>query len=98
MHYSEGNIRSTFQSLETVLQTFSSLTMMMESTYFAITNSFRALITVAASVDRLRSTLGQILSTFAIIRLLKWIHKKILYIFGNSMILVHEKFHLEPNC
>ncbi|KAL2724909.1 peroxisomal membrane protein PEX13 isoform X1 [Vespula maculifrons] len=80
--YAEDSTRSTFQMLETVLQTFSSVTMLLESTYFAITNCFKAILSVADSVGRLRSTISQLLSTFALIRFLKWIYRKITYTIG----------------
>ncbi|CAL7950158.1 unnamed protein product [Xylocopa violacea] len=54
--YVEENTRPTFQLIETVLQTFSSMTMLLESTYFALTNSFRAILSVAESIGKLRST------------------------------------------
>lgn len=81
--YAEDSTRSTFQMLETILQTFSSVTMLLESTYFAITNCFKAILSVADSVGRLRSTISQLLSTFALIRFLKWIYRKISYTIGK---------------
>ncbi|KAF3424911.1 hypothetical protein E2986_07002 [Frieseomelitta varia] len=75
--YVEENTRSTFQSFEAVLHTFSSMTMLLESTYFALTNSFRAILNVAESIGKLRSILNQLFSTFALIRFLKWLYRKI---------------------
>ncbi|XP_076233651.1 peroxisomal biogenesis factor 13 [Calliopsis andreniformis] len=75
--YVEDSTRPTFQLIETVLQTFSSMTMLLESTYFALTNSFKAILSVAENIGRLRSTLGQLFSTFALIRFLKWLYRKI---------------------
>ncbi|KYM82864.1 Peroxisomal membrane protein PEX13 [Atta colombica] len=80
--YAEESTRSTFRVVETVLHTFSSITMLLESTYFALTNSFRAILSVADNIGRLRSTIGQLLSTFALIRVMKWIYKKILFTLG----------------
>lgn len=82
LQYAEESTRSTFRVIETVLQTFSSLTMLLESTYFAMTNSFRAILSVAENIARLKSTLGQLLSTFALIRFLKWLYKKVMGIAG----------------
>ncbi|XP_076282048.1 peroxisomal biogenesis factor 13 [Lasioglossum baleicum] len=76
--YFEESTRPTFQLIETVLQTFSSMTMLLESTYFTLTNSFRAIISVAENVGKLRSTIGQLFHTFAFIRFLKWLYKKII--------------------
>lgn len=75
--FAEESTRSTFRVVETVLQTFSSMTMLLESTYFALTNSFRAILSVAENIGRLRSTLGQLFSTFALIRFMKWLYRKI---------------------
>ena len=51
--------------------------MLLESTYFALTNSFKAILSVAENVRKLHSTLGQLFSTFALIRFLKWLYRKI---------------------
>ncbi|KMQ90175.1 peroxisomal membrane protein pex13 [Lasius niger] len=80
--YAEESTRSTFRVVETVLHTFSSITMLLESTYVALTSSFRAFLSVADNIGRLRSTLGQLLSTFALIRVMKWIYRKILFMLG----------------
>lgn len=80
--YAEESTRSTFRIVETVLHTFSSITMLLESTYIALTSSFRAILSVADNIGRLRSTFGQLLSTFALIRAMKWIYKKILFMLG----------------
>ncbi|XP_076762148.1 peroxisomal biogenesis factor 13 [Xylocopa sonorina] len=77
--YVEENTRSTFQLIETVLHTFSSMTMLLESTYFALTNSFRAILSVAESMGKLRSTVNQLFSTFALIRFVKWLYRKIVH-------------------
>ncbi|XP_031831558.1 peroxisomal biogenesis factor 13 isoform X1 [Nomia melanderi] len=75
--YFEESTRPTFQLIETVVQTFSSITVLLESTYFTLTNSFKAILSVAENVGRLRSTLGQLFSTFALIRFVKWLYRKI---------------------
>lgn len=80
--YAEENTRSTFHVIETVLHTFSSITTVLESTYFALTNSFRAILNVAENVGKLRSTIGYLLSTLSFLRFLKWIYKKIIFILG----------------
>ncbi|XP_033325622.1 peroxisomal biogenesis factor 13 [Megalopta genalis] len=76
--YFEESTRPTFHLIETVLQTFSSMTMLLESTYFTLTNSFKAIINVAENVGKLRSTISQLFNTFALIRFLKWLYKKII--------------------
>ncbi|XP_043802794.1 peroxisomal membrane protein PEX13 [Apis laboriosa] len=83
-HYVEENTRPTFHLIETILHTFSSMTMLLESTYFALTNSFRAILNVAENIEKLRSTLNQLFSTFALIKFLKWLYKKIIYTIGSK--------------
>ena len=68
--------------------------MLLESTYFALTNSFRAILSVADNIGRLRSTIGQLLSTFALIRVMKWIYKKILFTLGRFGFLYNQNFYL----
>lgn len=82
-HYVEESTRPTFHLIETILHTFSSMTMLLESTYFALTNSFRAILNVAENIGKLRSTLNQLFSTFALIKFLKWLYKKIIYTIGK---------------
>ena len=71
------------------------MTMLLESTYFALTNSFRAILNVAESIGKLRSILNQLFSTFALIRFLKWLYRKIVrttgkiqYYFLNLILLL----------
>lgn len=59
------------------------MTMLLESTYFALTNSFRAILNVAENVGKLRSTVNQLLSTFALIRFFKWLYRKIVHSTGK---------------
>lgn len=82
VQFAEESTRSTFQSIESLVQAFSSITMMLESTFYAVTNSFRALLSVAENLGRLRSTFGQLLSTFALLRMIRWCYRKITYMLG----------------
>ncbi|XP_003700400.1 peroxisomal biogenesis factor 13 [Megachile rotundata] len=77
--YIEDSTRPTFHVIETILHTFSSMTMLLESTYFALTNSFRAVLSVADNIGKLHSSLGQLFSTFALIRFVKWLYRKIVH-------------------
>ncbi|XP_020286147.1 peroxisomal membrane protein PEX13 [Pseudomyrmex gracilis] len=80
--YLEESTRSTFSVVETILHTFSSITMLLDSTYFALTSSFRAILSVADNIGKLRSTIGQLFSTFALLRVLKWAYRKVLMMLG----------------
>ena len=78
----EESSRQAFQSIESIVQAFGSVSMMLESTYYAVHSSFKAVIGVADHFSRLRQHLAQILSTLAIIRTLKWIIRRILHLMG----------------
>lgn len=68
-----------------MVHTFSSVTMMLESTFFAMTSSFRAILGVAENMGKLRTMLRQLLSSFALIRFVKWLYYKVKYIIGNYL-------------
>lgn len=82
VQYAEESTRPAFQSIEAMVHTFSSVTMMLESTFFAMTSSFRAILSVAENMGRLRSMLGQFLSNFALIRFFKWLYLRVKYLLG----------------
>lgn len=84
VQFAEESSRPAFQSIESIINTFSSITMMLESTFFAMSSSFRAILSVAENVGRVRSMFGQLLSTFALIRFIKWLYNKIMYKLGLS--------------
>jgi len=72
----EESTRPAFQSIESVVSAIGNIAAMLDSTLFAITSSFKAIIGVAANFGRLRSLFAQVWSTFAIFRGLTWIYKK----------------------
>ncbi|XP_022700215.1 probable peroxisomal membrane protein PEX13 isoform X1 [Varroa jacobsoni] len=78
----EDSTRSAFQSVEALVHAFSSISMMLESTYFALHSSFRAVIGVADHFSRIRDQLGQVLAALSIVRTLRWIIRKTLYMLG----------------
>ena len=53
---------------------------MFESTYFAVYNSFRAVVGVADQFYRLKTQLSGILSAFALVRFFKYLLRKLLRI------------------
>lgn len=83
MQYAEESTRPAFQSIEAMVHTFSSVTMMLESTFFAMTSSFRAILGVADNMGKLRSMLKQLLSSFALIRFMKWLYLRVKYALGE---------------
>ncbi|XP_037814881.1 probable peroxisomal membrane protein PEX13 [Lucilia sericata] len=75
----EASSRPAFQSIESLVSAIGNIASMLDSTFFALTSSFRAILGVAANFGRLRGVFAQFWSTFAIFRGLTWIYRKILY-------------------
>lgn len=72
----EDSSRPAFQSIESLVSAIGNIAAMLDSTFFAITSSFRAILGVAANFGRLRGVFAQFWSTFAILRGLSWLYKK----------------------
>ncbi|XP_068148040.1 peroxisomal membrane protein PEX13 [Drosophila tropicalis] len=75
----EASSRPAFQSIESLVSAIGNIASMLDSTFFALTSSFRAILGVAANFGRLRTVFAQFWTTFAIFRGLNWIYRKILY-------------------
>lgn len=72
----EESSRPAFQSIESLVMAISNIASMLDSTFFALTNSFRAILGVAANFGRLRGVFAQFWSTFALFRAFSWMYKK----------------------
>lgn len=72
----EESSRPAFQSIESLVMAIGNIASMLDSTFFALTNSFRAVLGVAANFGRLRGVFAQFWSTFALFRAFSWIYKK----------------------
>lgn len=72
----EASSRPAFQSIESLVSAIGNIAAMLDSTFFALTSSFRAILGVAANFGRLRGVFAQFWSTFAIFRGLTWIYRK----------------------
>lgn len=72
----EESSRPAFQSIESLVSAIGNIAAMLDSTFFAITSSFRAILGVAANFGRLRGVFAQFWSTFALFRGLSWLYKK----------------------
>lgn len=72
----EESSRPAFQSIESLVGAIGNIAAMLDSTFFAMTSSFRAILGVAANFGRLRGVFAQFWSTFAILRGLTWLYKK----------------------
>ena len=76
----EDNSRNAFQSIQSVVQAFSAVSAMFESTFHAVYNSFRAVVGVADQFYRLKTNLSNIVSAFAVFKALKYLYYKLLRI------------------
>ena len=80
----EESSRQAFQSIESIVQAFGSVSMMLESTYFAVHSSFRAVLGVADHFSRLRVHLAQILSTLSIVKTVSWFLRRMAFLLRLS--------------
>lgn len=78
----EDSTRSAFQGIESLVRAFGSIAMMLDSTFFAVTNTFRAVIGVAENFGQIRSLFGQLWSSFALFRFINYLYRKIVSLFG----------------
>jgi len=88
----EESSRPAFQSIESLVHTFGSVSFMLESTFNAVYSSFRAVLSVAENFGRLRTMFGQFFSTFAVLRTLQWLYRKLLYLIGEHNYTHYKKF------
>lgn len=72
----EESSRPAFQSIESLVMAIGNIAAMLDSTFFALTSSFRAILGVAANVGQLRGVFAQFWSTFALIRGVTWLYRK----------------------
>lgn len=76
----EESTRPAFESIESVVDIVSSISMMLESTYHAVYSSYHAILGVVEQFSRLRDHLTEVLSFLALLRGLKYLCLKILYL------------------
>lgn len=78
----EASSRGAFHSVESVVSAVSSVSMMLESTYFALQNSFRAVLGVADQFSRLKMQLSQVAASFAVFKFIRWLYRRLLVLLG----------------
>ncbi|CAL8101508.1 unnamed protein product [Orchesella dallaii] len=78
----EESSASAFQSIQSFVNAFGSISMMLESTFHALYSSFRAVVGVADHLGRLK----QVLSALAVFRFFKWMFRRVMYLIGISEI------------
>ena len=74
----EESSQAAFQSIESIVQAFGSIAMMLESTHFAVINSFRAVLGVADHFSRLRGHLMSVLGALTLFRAIRNLYYKLL--------------------
>lgn len=79
----EESSRGAFQSIESIVQAFSSVSMMLDATFSAVYNSFRAVLDVANHLTRLRTHLTRVLSAFALVRTLRYLYRRLQRLLGR---------------
>lgn len=80
----EESSRGAFQSIEQVVSLFGNIATMLDSTYFALTSSFRAILGLAANFSQMRGFLTKFFSGLSIFRTAIWIYRKLLFMMGLS--------------
>lgn len=82
IQYAEESSRNTFASVESIVRAFNSMAMMLDNTFFAMTSSFRAVLSVAENFGRLRTMFGHIWYSINIFRFLNWLYRRMLRLMG----------------
>ncbi|XP_018578660.1 peroxisomal membrane protein PEX13 [Anoplophora glabripennis] len=82
IQYAEESSRNTFASVESIVRAFNSIAMMLDNTFFAMTSSFRAVLSVAENFGRLRTMFGHIWYSINIFRFLNWLYRRMLRMMG----------------
>ncbi|TSU37056.1 hypothetical protein Baya_12880 [Bagarius yarrelli] len=78
----EESSRGAFQSIESIVHAFSSVSMMLDATFSAVYNSFRAVLDVANHFSRLRVHFTKVLSAFALVRTLRYLYRRLQRMLG----------------
>uniref|UniRef100_A0A182PVP3 Peroxisomal membrane protein PEX13 n=1 Tax=Anopheles epiroticus TaxID=199890 RepID=A0A182PVP3_9DIPT len=98
----EESSRPAFQILESLVGAVGNVATMLDSTFFAVTSSFRAVLSVAANLAHLKGTFAQFWSSLAVVRAAVWLYKKLLYKLritktDPTMEAFKEAFHVSTN-
>ncbi|KAG9328064.1 hypothetical protein JZ751_016654 [Albula glossodonta] len=78
----EESSRGAFQSIESIVHAFSSVSMMMDATFSAVYNSFRAVLDVANHFSRLKVHFTKVFSAFALVRTLRYLYRRLQRMLG----------------
>eukprot|EP00092_Neocalanus_flemingeri_P008508 GFUD01009165.1.p1 GENE.GFUD01009165.1~~GFUD01009165.1.p1 ORF type:complete len:381 (+),score=94.95 GFUD01009165.1:51-1193(+) len=78
----EESSMPAFQSIESIVHAFGSVSMMLESTFHAVHSSFQAVLGVAEHFTKMKLQVSQVFSAVAAFRFIKYLYAKFLYLFG----------------
>lgn len=82
VQFAEESSRNTFANVESIVRAVNSISMMLDNTFFAMTSSFRAVLSVAENFGRLRNMFGHIWYSLNIFRLFRWLYRRLLRLMG----------------
>ena len=74
----EETSRPAFESIESIVQAFGSIAMMLESTFFAVHSSFRAVLGVADQFSLLKQHIINTLGALTVFRAIRYVFRKLL--------------------
>ncbi|KFV17287.1 Peroxisomal membrane protein PEX13, partial [Pterocles gutturalis] len=75
-------VQGAFQSIESIVHAFASVSMMMDATFSAVYNSFRAVLDVANHFSRLKVHFTKVFSAFALVRTLRYLYQYLQRLLG----------------
>lgn len=78
----EESSRGAFQSIESIVHAFASVSMMMDATFSAVYNSFRAVLDVANHFSRLKIHFTKVFSAFALVRTIRYLYRRLQQMMG----------------
>ena len=87
----EESSRAAFQSIESIVQAFGSVAMMLESTHFAMHNTFLAVLSMADHFSRLRAHVVSVLGAFTLFKAIRYVFRKIRALLGFAQNQVLEE-------
>ncbi|KAF2879676.1 hypothetical protein ILUMI_26482 [Ignelater luminosus] len=85
IQFAEESSRNTFANVESIVRAVNSISMMLDNTFFAMTSSFRAVLSVAENFGRLRSMFGHIWYSLNVFRLFKWLYRRLMRLMGYKV-------------
>ena len=74
----EDSCQPAFDSVQSVVQAFASIATMLDSTFFAVHSSFRAVLGVADQLSNLKSHITNTLGALAIFKAIRYIYRKMM--------------------